>query len=145
MHYHIYCNSKAFGVNYYNAVSEFTKRLSSYCDTTLHMQNNLQLAREITVNNHMIYQIVPGPSSYSSEEFAKEIHLLQQSGKSNIHILIGFSEAECFHALSQLTDYIQPSRFSITKCNLPTDTLTLLFYEQLYRGYTILQGKTYHK
>lgn len=145
MHYHIYCKTKAFGTNYQEAVSEFAKRLSAYCDITLHSDNSLQFPKDIKPGNHQFFQIVSGPSTYSSEEFAKKIAMLQQSGKSNIHILIGFTGEECVDALSALSGCGFPDRFSLTKCGLPAETLTLLLYEQLYRGYTILQGKTYHK
>lgn len=145
MHYHIYCKTKAFDINYQEAVSEFTKRLSAYCDITLHPDNSLQFPKDIKPGNHQFFQVVSGPSTYSSEEFAKKIAMLQQSGKSNIHILIGFTEEECINALSTLSGCGFPGRFSLTKCSLPAETLTLLLYEQLYRGYTILQGKTYHK
>lgn len=145
MHYYIYCNSKNFGVNYQDAISEFKKRLSAYCDTTFLLQKKLHFSRNLTSNNNQFLQMVPGSSSYSSEEFAQVIDSLLQSGKSNVHITIGFSDKDLYHALSILSDYMLPDRFSFTKCNLPTDTLALLFYEQLYRGYTILHGKTYHK
>lgn len=145
MHYHIYCKNKTIGKNYHDAISEFTKRLSAYCDTSLYLETRLQFSKDLKQNNHQFFLIVSGPSTYSSEEFAKKIDNLQHSGKSNAHIIIGFTEEECFHALSVLTDYMLPERFSLTKCNLPNDTLTLLLYEQIYRGYTILQGKTYHK
>lgn len=145
MHYHIYCKAKAFDTNYKEAVLEFTKRLSSYCDTTLHLDNRLQFQKGIKPGNHQFFRVVSGSSTYSSEEFAQKIAMLQQSGKSNIHILIGYTEEECTKALSALSGYAFPVSFSLTKCSLPAKTLTLLLYEQLYRGYTILQGKTYHK
>lgn len=145
MHYHIYCKNKAFDTNYQEAVLEFTKRLSAYCVTTLHLNNSLQFQKGIKPGNHQFFQIVSGPSTYSSEEFAQKIAMLQQSGKSNIHILIGYTEDECTKALSTLSGCEFPVSFCLTKCSLPAKTLTLLLYEQLYRGYTILQGKIYHK
>lgn len=145
MHYHIYYNSKIFNTNYQNAISEFSKRLSTYCTTILHSEQNLQFPKNLPPKNHQFLQIVSGPSSYTSEEFAKVIASFQHSGKSNVHILIGFSDEECRLALTALHDYPILTKCSLTKCNLPVATLTLLFYEQLYRSYTIIQGKTYHK
>ncbi len=145
MHYHIYCKTRAFDSNYQEAVSEFTKRLSAYCDITLHLDNRLQFPKSIKPGNHQFFQVISGPSTYSSEEFAQKIAMLQQSGKSNIHILIDFTGEECIEALSVCPDCEFPDSFCLTKCSLPAKTLTLLLYEQLYRGYTILQGKTYHK
>ena len=145
MYYHIYCNPVQFGVNYHDAVNEFKKRLSAYCTTTLYLDRHLSFSGNISSGNHCFLQIYSGPSSYSSEEFAKVIDSFQHSGRSNVHILIGYSEAECISALSGLCENEMLSKCSLSACSLPADTLTLLFYEQLYRSYTILQGKTYHK
>lgn len=145
MHYHIYCNPAQFSVNYKDAVKEFEKRLSAYCTTTLYLDKQLSFSGNISSGNHLFLQICSGPSSYSSEEFARVIDNFQHSGRSNVHLLIGYSEAECISALSGLFEGEMPSKCSLSACSLPAGTLTLLFYEQLYRSYTILQGKTYHK
>lgn len=145
MYYHIYCKPTQFGVNYQSAVSEFSKRLSAYCTAKLYLKKQLSFSGNISFENHLFLQIGCGPSTYSSTEFAKVIDQFQQSGRSNVHILIGYSETECALALSQADKRIIPKKCFLSACSLPTDTLTLLFYEQLYRSYTILQGKTYHK
>lgn len=145
MHYHIYCNPAGFGINYQEAVNEFTKRLSAYCTATLKLDKHLPLSGKISPENHRFLQIISGPSSYSSEEFAKVIDSFQHCGQSNVHIFIGYHETECTSALSGLCENMLLTKCSLSACSLPADTLTLLFYEQLYRSYTILQGKTYHK
>lgn len=144
MHYHVYCNIKNCSRNYKDAIKEFTKRLSAYCDITFHPNTTLVFPKDCNANNHQFIQIVTSPSSYSSEEFSEYIQTLQQSGKSTIHIVVGFSK-EVFHdAMADFTD-CNCEHFSITGSSLPSETVALLLYEQLYRGYTILQGKTYHK
>lgn len=145
MHYHIYCNLKAMESCHQEAVREFEKRLSAYCTTTLHCSTSLILPKDTKENNSLFLFIGSGPSSCSSEEFAGFLKDFQHSGKSSIHIMIGYSQETFYNTLSGLTADISPMTFSLTRSSLSTDTLTLLFYEQLYRAYTILQGKTYHK
>lgn len=145
MHYHIYCNIKNMAQNHLLALDEFKKRLSAYCDISLHTSTSLLFQKELNRHNHQFVYIQNGVSSYSSEQFSEYINNLQLGGKSTVHVVIGFSEVAFYEALSNLTDYATPDYFSLTSCNLSTATKTLLFYEQLYRGYTILQGKTYHK
>ena len=144
MHYHVYCNIKNCSKNYQDAIKEFTKRLSVYCDITFHADTTLTFPKDCNKSNHQFIQVATGSSSYSSEEFAECIQTLQQSGKSTVHIVVGFSQETFQTAMLDFTD-CNCEQFSITNSNLPSETVALLLYEQLYRGYTILQGKTYHK
>lgn len=144
MHYHVYCNIKNCNKNYQEAIKEFTKRLSAYCDITFHPGTTLAFPKDCSSNNHQFIQIAKGASSYSSEEFAEYIQTLQQSGKSTIHIVVGFSKEVFQNVMADFSD-CNCEHFSITNSSLPSETVALLLYEQLYRGYTILQGKTYHK
>lgn len=145
MHYHIYCKEKTISPNHKAALSEFEKRLSAYCTTTLHNKISISLPKNLNHNSHHFIFVRNGASTYSSIEFAKCINDIQLSGKSTLHVIIGFSEYELYEALESLPEYYMPLSISLTKNNLSVKTLTLLFYEQLYRSYTILQGKTYHK
>ena len=145
MHYHIYCKEKSIASCHRTAIAEFEKRLSAYCDTTLHVSSTLIFSKEFTKNNHHFLFICSGPSTYSSEEFAVYLQKLQQSGNSTVHIVIGYTEEEFYNALYTICINQQPDCFSLTNSQLSIQTLTLLFFEQLYRAYTILQGKIYHK
>ena len=144
MHYHVYCNIKNCSGNYQKAIKEFTKRLSAYCDITYHIGTTLVFPKDCNANNHQFIRIETGTSSYSSEEFAEYIQSLQNSGKSTVHIVVGFSREVFQSSMADFTD-CNCEQLSITTSSLPSETVALLFYEQLYRGYTILQGKTYHK
>lgn len=145
MHFHIYCNQKNLNENHSLAIDEFQKRLSAYCDTTLHTTLTLDLTSDISSNNHLFVIVGNGPSTFSSEEFAKQLNSLQLTGKSTIHVFIGYDENMCYSSLSKLVSYDIPLHMSISNSTFSSETKTLLFYEQLYRAYTILQGKTYHK
>lgn len=145
MHYYIYCNSKKITANHAAAIQEFEKRLSAYCNTSFICSESISLPQNINNTNHEIIIISEQPSTYSSEEFSRWIHQMQLNGKSNIHIFIGYAENDVYPVLASLEEYITPITFSLTRCNLSSQTKAILCYEQLYRGYTILQGKTYHK
>ena len=145
MHYHIYCNNKNISTHHLSAIEEFQKRLSAYCETTLHVHISLALPKDLNPTNHHFLFIQSGISTYTSEQFADYINTLQHSGQSTIHVIIGYDESSFYDAISHNADYNIPTYLSLTNCSLSPDTKTLLFYEQLYRGYTILQGKTYHK
>jgi len=145
MRYHIYCNQKSITHNHLLAIEEFGKRLSAYCEIYLHTDMSLQLPKEINHKSHQILLLQSGISTYSSDDFAKCINNMQLQGKSTIHVIIGYSEIQLYHALPKNSDYSNLTYLSLSNSTLTTQTSSLLFYEQLYRAYTILQGKTYHK
>lgn len=145
MHFFIYCQSESFDRNYKKAIDEFTKRLCAYCSSTLHLSQDLSFPRDCSKENHLFFQVLSGNSTYTSEEFALKIRDLQQSGKSNIHICIGYTTTEFYEALQAIKYHEPINSFSLTSFTLPNEAITLMLFEQLYRGYTILQGKTYHK
>lgn len=144
MQYHIYCSQKNIRSNYQAAYAEYQKRLSAYCNTSLHIGGNLADSMEVKRSQHHFILIKPGASTYSSEEFSEYLNRLQLSC-STVHITIGFPEAEFYEAIGTVPEPDTVDRIALTKSSLSPEILTLLFYEQLYRGYTISQGKTYHK
>lgn len=145
MHFHIYCNQKSISATHMTAITEFQKRLSAYCEISFSKTIHPVAPCHINPSNCHILIENTGKSTFSSEEFAKKIGNLQLNGRFHICVYIGYPENllhEC------LTDFLSNSvheTFSLTGCSFHAETRTLLFYEQLYRGYTILQGKTYHK
>ena len=143
MQFHIYCNQKNIDSLHQNAIKEFEKRLSAYCSISLHLST--VLSSELMKPNHHYIRVISASSTYSSEEFASYLHEIQLGGISVVHILIGYSETDCHEGLSPVIDNNALHPIAITKMQLSHKTQTLLLYEQIYRGYTILQGKTYHK
>ena len=145
MHYHIYCKAKTIPSNHKAAILEFEKRLSAYCSIAFHNNTALTFPKNLNASSPHFLFVQNGVSTYSSMEFAKYINDIQLSGRSTVHIIIGYTENELYEALETVTEYHPPIPISLTRNHLSAKTLALLFYEQLYRGYTILQGKTYHK
>ena len=145
MHYNIYCNQKNISTHHRAAIAEFEKRLSAYCETTLHLSSHHTVLKDIPVTKQPLVRICPGPSTYSSEEFAQVINNIQLSGQSTVHIIIGFSDEDFYESFANEINPYKILPLSLSRSQFSSETQTLLFYEQLYRGYTILQGKTYHK
>ena len=124
-------------------MNEYIKRLSSYCKVSFQTSLKNKLPNHFTTNNHQIIIIHEGPSDFSSEQFAYEIKTMEQSGKSNVHIFIGYPEdvlLDTYQSEQMIIKKQALSNFSISN-----EMICILFLEQLYRGYTIIQGKTYHK
>lgn len=144
MHYYIYCNQKNISSYAMEALKEYSKRLSSYCKISLILQPERIVPDSFHKGNHMIAYIKRGISSYSSEEFANQLHHYEQSGKSNLHIYIGYTYEELFFAFQNQVP-IDFAEISLSNSGLSVKNQCILLYEQIYRGYTILQGKTYHK
>ena len=145
MHYHIYCNQKNISAHHQAAIAEFKKRLSAYCETTLHLSSHPAILKEIPITKQPLMRICSGPSTYSSEEFAQMINKIQLSGRSTVYIIIGFSDEDFYGSFANEINPYEVLPLSLSRSQFSSETQTLLFYEQLYRGYTILQGKTYHK
>lgn len=127
------------------AINEFSKRLSSYCTISLHCSTSLELPVNLNLDTTKLLLIKRGISTYTSEDFSYYIEKLQLHGTSNMYIIIGFDEVDFYNVL--FTYEKQPSYdiISLSNSKRSVETTTLLFYEQLYRAYTIIQGKTYHK
>ena len=144
MHYFIYCKEKNIYEQQRAAIEEYQKRLSTYCKTDfiLHPANLVPAAFHEA--NHQIAYITRGLSTYTSIDFSKQIQKYEQSGKSNLHIYIGYSAEEIYQAFEKYPD-ILPDFFCVSNSNLSAQTLCVLLFEQIYRSYTIINGKIYHK
>jgi len=159
LNYHIYLNETNISANHNAAINEYIKRLSAFCNSTVHTGKELSIPKDICKQGHGVLIIRKGQSTLSSTDFADYIAANQLSGISTLHVLLGFSD-------SMLNDTLHLSDFSTDKYNqhtpqhspgnninslfissyeLSPQTTTLLFVEQLYRAYTIISGKTYHK
>ena len=145
MHYYIHCHQKNSPDNHKAAIAEFEKRLTAYCNTSLFCEPKLSLPKDIKKDGHQILFICDGPSTYSSESFADYIEQMQAKRCTSLHVFIGYDKFDLFEIMESVSNPETTDTISISRFHLLPETKTLLFYEQLYRGYTILQGKTYHK
>ena len=144
MKYNIYINSEKLTSNHRMAVKEYIKRLSPYCSITINEGNNLPPSIISGKSDHGSWFINKGISTHSSTDFSKSIGNAQLSGISTINIYVGYPKSN----LSVSDDPNNGSsimHMSLSATDLSIQTATVLLLEQLYRGYTIIHGKTYHK
>ncbi len=133
MLYRIFTNQNKLDSNVLQAINEYTKRLSPYCNIELFTSKDIN--KIIASDTQSSYKIIVNKSSdtISSEDFALKITYLTTHGNSTIDFYIG----------------AEPNRYddilTISNANISVPTLTNILYEQIYRAYMINIGKTYHK
>lgn len=141
------------------ALNEYAKRLSAYCkfevvevkdektpDSPSAREKQLVLEREgerisakIPQGAAVVSLCVEG-KQMTSERFAELISGYSIRGISKIAFIIGgsFGLDEKIKALSDV-------RLSFSEMTFPHMLMRVILAEQLYRGFTITEGKTYHK
>ena len=144
---------------YKEAIEEYAKRLSAFCKlevievkdektpenpTEIEKQQVLKkegerIIAKIPKNSKVITLCVEG-QQMPSEDLAKLVSELSVAGHSHITFIIGGSMGlyEDVKGLSSL-------RLSFSKMTFPHMLMRVILVEQLYRAFTILEGKTYHK
>lgn len=138
--------------------AEYQKRLGSYCECTVTElreeplpqapspaqvaaaleREGKQIEEKIRKNTRVIGLCIEG-ELHSSESFAREIGNTMQSGQ-RICFIIGSS-----HGLSAAIKARCDMLLSMSHMTFPHQLCRLLFMEQLYRAFTILNHKKYHK
>ena len=141
-----------------DAVSEYTKRLSRYCDLEIielepiklpdspsKSQIDAALLREAEMiikkipKNCDVYPLCVEGKQLSSEEFAEKVDDLSQQGRG-IAFIIGSS-----YGLSETVKATAKMRFSLSKMTFPHQLFRVMLLEQVYRAFKINEGSTYHK
>lgn len=75
---------------------------------------------------------------FSSEEFAKLIE--ERSGEGTLCFIIGGS-----YGLSDKVKVRADEKVSFSKMTFPHQLMRVILFEQIYRGFMINHGRTYHK
>lgn len=140
-------------------IDEFKKRLSRYCTLNIYevsdekAPENLsdkemeivkqkegdRILSKIPLNSYVIALAIEG-KSLSSEELSEKIQSLMIDGINNITFIIGGS-------LGLSKEVLNKSHFklSFSKMTFPHQLMRLILLEQIYRGFKIMKGETYHK
>ena len=140
------------------AVLEYTKRLSRYCDLDIielepvklpdapsKAQIDAALEKEAEMiikkipKNCDVYPLCVEGKQFSSEELAEKVAELSQQGRG-IALIIGSS-----YGLSEQVKAIAKTRLSLSKMTFPHQLFRVMLLEQVYRAFKINEGSTYHK
>lgn len=144
---------------YTQAVTEYSKRLSAYCKFEVievkdeKTPENPTEAEKCAVLSSEAERIIPkipkGAKVISlcvegkempSEDLAKVIKDAALEGTSRIVFIIGGS-----FGLSEEVKKLSDLRLSFSKMTFPHMLMRVILAEQLYRAFTIIEGRTYHK
>lgn len=144
---------------YTEAVAEYTKRLSAYCDFEVvevkdekTPDNPSQAEKQMVLDREaerIISKIPKGAKvitlcvegkQMSSEKFAEMLLKTVTDGTSKVAFIIGGSMG-----LSEKVKKLSSLRLSFSEMTFPHMLMRVIFAEQLYRAFTIIEGKTYHK
>lgn len=141
-----------------DAVNEYKKRLSQYArvdeinikeEPIRDEDDKSEINRALECEADKILAAIPKGASkialcvegkqYDSPELASLIgRMADQSGK--IALIIGSS-----HGMSERVKRECEVRLSFSKMTFPHQLMRVMLFEALYRSFTILQGKKYHK
>ena len=131
--------------------AEYQKRLSAFCNLTvieIKEQNLLENPNLIVekegeeiikkLKGYSILCDVKSPE-FTSEKFAEKINNLMNNN-STISFIIGGS-----YGVSEKVKNAVDFKLSFSPMTFPHNLFRIMLLEQVYRAFTILSGKTYHK
>lgn len=137
------------------AIKEYSKRLSRFCNLKIiqlkenvsRTNNNQDILNALKKDAELILPHLSGhiicldinAKMYSSEQFAEKINNISLT-KSEITFIIGASNG--------LSDEIKNKcheKMSFSLMTFPHQLMRVIFLEQLYRSFTILNNISYHK
>ncbi len=141
------------------AIGEYSKRLSRYCDLEIievadektpdkaseHEEELIRekeaerIAKHIPDGAYVIATAIGG-KEYSSVEFSEKIEKLGVDGVSHIVFLIGGSIGLDMGLLQDADE-----RISFSRMTFPHQLMRVILLEQIYRAYRIMKGEPYHK
>lgn len=139
-----------------DAINEYKKRLSSFCKFNIIELKEINFSKvsnseiekikelegkEIISNlkkNNILLSLKG--KEYSSEELANFISNKQTNGISELTFVIGGS----YGVSGEVEKEIQ-EKISFSKLTFPHQLMRVIFLEQIYRAFTILNNKSYHK
>ena len=155
----ILCVGKVKEKFFSDAISEYAKRLSRYCNLSIvevqdektkeqSTDNEIQIVKQkegerleryIKDDTYVICLAIEG-KQLDSVELSEKIEKLGIEGKSNICFVIGGSLG-LSDAILKRADY----KLSLSKMTFPRQLMRVILLEQIYRAYRIMNNEPYHK
>lgn len=138
-----------------DAVKEYTKRIGAYAKINIveikesvygNSAKEIEIAKQKEaeklkkyMQGYCVALEVKG-ETYTSEGFAEHIENLSNKGVSTINFFIGGS-----YGLDQTFSKQLNENMSFSKFTFPHQLMRVILLEQIYRAFTIINNKTYHK
>ena len=157
VHINIVCIGKIKETYLKDAITEYSKRLTKYCELSIIelndeiIPNNASPAEEekvIQIESTKLSEALPkgynilldlSGKEYSSEDFARKIEDIQLTN-STINFIIGGSLGT-----SQELRNICQEKICFSKMTFPHQLIRVFLLEQIYRAFKILNHEKYHK
>ncbi|MCR5808348.1 MAG: 23S rRNA (pseudouridine(1915)-N(3))-methyltransferase RlmH [Clostridiales bacterium] len=155
----IVCTGKLKERFYTEAVGEFMKRLTRYCDPEIielpdekvpesPSAAEIALVKEAECRRmaeklspaDCVIALDPRGKQLTSEEFSALLASLMVGGKSRVSFLIGGSHGLTDGVRSRADEVI-----SFSKMTFPHQIFRIMLLEQIYRAFKIQSGEPYHK
>lgn len=135
---------------YKDAINEYVKRLSRFCKLNIveikeTINNNPTTALKSDAKNLLpnlkgyVFALCVEGKQFSSPDFAKKIETLSLTN-SEISFVIGAS-----NGLDETIKQRANERISFSNLTFPHQLMRVIFLEQLYRAFTIINNISYHK
>ena len=159
LHINIICVGKLKEKYLQDALSEYSKRLSKYCNLNIielpdeKLPNNLNdsLINQIKQkeSNNILSHIERGSyvlaldlkgKQFSSEEFSQKITNISLNSSSNITFIIGGTLGLDENVLKNSNELI-----CFSKMTFPHQLIRIFLLEQIFRAFKISNNETYHR
>lgn len=159
MNLSVVCVGKCKEAFFRDAVAEYTKRLSKYCDfhiievtdekTKEHASEREEqivtqkeaerIEKSLRPDDYVVALAIEG-KKYDSVNFSRHIETWMGAGKSRIVFVIGGSLGLHERILSRADEKI-----SFSDMTFPHQLMRVILAEQLYRAFRIMNREPYHK
>jgi len=146
MNIRVICIGKLKEKYWVDAVAEYSKRLTKYCNLTIEelkedslFEEGENILKRIKKETFVITLEIKG-NMLDSEALADKIEALGMEGKSDVTFIIGGSVG-LSDEVSRRADY----KLSFSSMTFPHQMMRIFLLEQIYRSFKIIKGETYHK
>ena len=114
------------------------KNAKNFSETELIRKEGEVILKQINTSDHLVLLDDKG-NNFSSPRFAEKLQQWMISGKKRLVFVVGGA-----YGFSQQVYDRGNDKLSLSKMTFSHQMVRLLFLEQLYRGYTILNNEPYH-
>lgn len=137
MKYEIYIYEEAKTASFYKkAIAEYEKRLHRYCKISCRFIKKQKEWEKLCKAVKKGIFLFPGSHSISSEEFSTRIGNWEMDGQGKVCFFISPPGQTHTDTAEQL---------HLSAFTMDTAMTAMILYEQIYRGYRILNNHPYHK